>query len=476
MATMIQGTRTYLAKRLLRQLIEIATHALYSEQFDVDAIVTRMSRNRAGVPLLRAYVAVQIAARLAEPLNDADVDRALDAVQLSEVHFEEPVFRDILDVHRELAEHYWARRHLTILRGKLAHKNDEHSYDGTIYSLEHSKIGPIPMEERAKCEALCKQIADLNRQIEIAELDAWKKQDEDEYQRYKEELDALALSAEVDANEEETMQLESAEVVSILEAKLNALLNSRADSETQCLEANVLRLQTEADSLVQEVGRQNVQSSHSEPQAESPDRVTCTVEHDGPLEGSRQRPAMQTPSPADFEAHLAAQIAAANSGISHADFVNGVRARSLGFTIMNGEPSQFLTGTRERVFRLLVMAYSLLPILAVPFLSWHAGNWWLLFGLVASYIGTFMATFRTKLIFLVTLVAIGWWLKNGLHPYDLTTFSFLCVLFGYLVFQMAESAQRRYVLDTLLESREVFDAAVASNKIMIVRSTVSEQR
>ena len=52
-----------------------------------------------------------------------------------------------------------------------------------------------------------------------------KKQDEEEYQRCKEDLEVRALRAEIDANEDQALQLESADVISMLEAKLNALLS-----------------------------------------------------------------------------------------------------------------------------------------------------------------------------------------------------------------------------------------------------------
>ena len=223
---MIQGRRAFFARRLQCQLIELATQALYSEQFDMDAIVNRLSRNRPCVALLRAYVAVQSAARLTEPLSDADVEPALDAIRLSEAHSESPVFGDILDVHRELAEHYWSRAHIAILRGKLASMNDEDSYEGTIYRLQYSNKGPVSKEERAKYELICRQIADLNCQIEDAELKAWKEQDEQEYYLYKEELEARTLSVEINAHEAEATAMECAEVVSMLEAKLNTLIHN----------------------------------------------------------------------------------------------------------------------------------------------------------------------------------------------------------------------------------------------------------
>ncbi len=111
---------------------------------------------------------------------------------LSEARFDSPNFRNIVEVHRELAEHYWTSQHLAILRGALAHKQNEYSYEGTVYILQRDNKGPATPEQRAKYEPICKQMADLNRQIEDAELAAWKKQDEAEYQRYKEDLETRA--------------------------------------------------------------------------------------------------------------------------------------------------------------------------------------------------------------------------------------------------------------------------------------------
>jgi hypothetical protein len=228
---MMEGVKAHFAKRLLRQLIDIATQALYSEQFEMEPLVTRLSRGQSGVALLRSYVSIQTAARLTEPLSDAEMDRALNAVQRCEAYAELPVLRQMIDVHRELAEHYWSLQHLEIIRGKLAFQNDESSYEGTLYNLRHTKKCPVSKAECAKFAPICKQLSDLNRQVEQAELKAWKEQDKEEYERYKEELAARDLSAEADAVETESIRLESAGVVTMLEAKLNALLQQAITSE-----------------------------------------------------------------------------------------------------------------------------------------------------------------------------------------------------------------------------------------------------
>jgi hypothetical protein len=67
-------------------------------------------------------------------------------------------------------------------------------------------------------------MANLNRQIEQAELEAWKEQDEKEYHRYKEELEIRNLRAEIESHKDDELALNSAEVYSMLRARLESML------------------------------------------------------------------------------------------------------------------------------------------------------------------------------------------------------------------------------------------------------------
>lgn len=226
---MIGRLRTFFSKHPLRKLIEIAVETLYSERFDFDSIVTMLSQDgqRQGNALLRAYVAIEIAARLKQPLTDGDVDRGFNIVTASEAHAGSPLFLEILDIHGKIAEHCWSYAHFSILRGKLAHKNDEHSFNGAIYNLQRSKKGIVSLAERDHIRLICDKMANLNRQIEQAELEAWKEQNEKEYHRYKEELEIRDLQAEIESHKDEELALSSAEVYSMLRARLESMLCSK---------------------------------------------------------------------------------------------------------------------------------------------------------------------------------------------------------------------------------------------------------
>jgi hypothetical protein len=224
---MFDSVQNFLAKRLLRKQIGIATETLYSERFDFDPLVKRLSQDGQGVALLRAYVAIEIASRLEEPLTDKDVDGGVNIVTTSAAHADSPSFSEILDTHEEIAKHFWTRAHLSILRGSLAHKINEYSFNGGVYDLQRHNKGPVSRDERDRLEVICGKMATLNRQIEQTELMELKKQDKVEYERYKAELEAREMQAEIDSLEDEEIMLQGVEVYAMLRSRLTSLLRSK---------------------------------------------------------------------------------------------------------------------------------------------------------------------------------------------------------------------------------------------------------
>jgi len=166
-------------------------------------------------------------------------------------------------------------------------------------------------------------------------------------------------------------------------------------------------------------------------------------------------------------------IAEANQGITHADFSAGVKSGTMGFNCMIGEPQQFIRGARKAIFNTFVLLYMFAPLILVPIWSYHERNAWLLIGIPVSYIASYSAAAHSKLIFLFLMLCIGVWFKAGFSFHQYITFFFFCAAWGYLFFQLAESTQNEYALQSLIERPEVFDRAIAEHRIMILRK---EQR
>ena len=154
--------------------------------------------------------------------------------------------------------------------------------------------------------------------------------------------------------------------------------------------------------------------------------------------------------------------------ITHEEFVTGVRNKTIGFKVMQGEPITLVKGVRKTVFNILVMLYIVAPFLIIPFWAYHESNWWLLIGIVvASLLAPQLAQRKGHSIGgLFLLACVGFWFFKGIHNYY--TFLSLCALWGYMFFQMADNAQTEYAIQSLIDSPELFKKAIAEKRILVV--------
>jgi hypothetical protein len=163
---MFKSLRKYFLRQKIKKFIELAAAAIYSEQFDMEFLVKKLSSSNESIDLLRVYVAIQIATRLIGPISKNDIDYALDELHSSEQHLNEPEFKTILGLHKNLAEIYWIKKTEFILEAKLSYKTNEYSYEGMIYKLENAMKGPATSQEREKYKKLAKEIYEAEQKLE----------------------------------------------------------------------------------------------------------------------------------------------------------------------------------------------------------------------------------------------------------------------------------------------------------------------
>jgi len=208
----------------IRQLIFLATEAIYSEQFsDMGTFVKWLPAEKNNINLLCAYISIRIAAQLTESPGETEIANAIEQIRIAESHSNRSDFGAILNLHKELADIHWQKRQAGILSGKLAHKKDQYSYDGAIYELQRNSKGPMSIEDRAKFKVLAEEIADLERQIQEYELESLKISDRELYQCMKEHFDIQALQDEIKANKESKNATEFKGLMEIIEKQLIVL-------------------------------------------------------------------------------------------------------------------------------------------------------------------------------------------------------------------------------------------------------------
>lgn len=149
----------YLLRRKVRRAIVAATRAIYSEQFDMDAVSRNIADGTEPNQLRLSYIAIRTATQLSEPLSKKDVVSALEEWQSAG--------QDSLGVSRELASRGWQQLTERILAGKAACRKNKYSLKAIVYRMENAKRGPGTLAERAKWVRLAGQIQETERQLQM---------------------------------------------------------------------------------------------------------------------------------------------------------------------------------------------------------------------------------------------------------------------------------------------------------------------
>lgn len=161
---MLELLQQFFATRKMKQAIKLATEAIYSERFDMELVINQLANIDEPIELLRAYIAIQVATQLSEPLEDADIIHALEELKSSGERLNKPDFESIVRLRKELAEMCWQHKTVEILERKLAAKENEYSYEAAIYQLEKGK-GPASIEMRAKYQMLAARIEETEKKL-----------------------------------------------------------------------------------------------------------------------------------------------------------------------------------------------------------------------------------------------------------------------------------------------------------------------
>ena len=141
----------------MRRAVEIATEALYSEHFDMDEVLRRLTETDDPDQLLLAYIAIQVATNLSAPICDGDIAYGLKLLSAD---------RDALSLNKDLAVLGWCEKAQEILNRKTACGANESSYEALIYRLEKAKKGPSDYEEREKWKHMAAEVARAEAEVE----------------------------------------------------------------------------------------------------------------------------------------------------------------------------------------------------------------------------------------------------------------------------------------------------------------------
>jgi hypothetical protein len=84
------------------------------------------------------------------------------------------------------------------------------------------------------------------------------------------------------------------------------------------------------------------------------------------------------------------------------------------------------------MFVIFAFCHMFVPLIAIPYLAYYLGSWFLLFGILFSFVGSICAARELPIIYLFTCLCIGFWLRYGFDIHQYITFYFFCSLWGHL--------------------------------------------
>ena len=108
----------------------------------------------------------------------------------------------------------------------------------------------------------------------------------------------------------------------------------------------------------------------------------------------------------------------------------------------------------KNLFRICVVVYQFGPLIIFPYFAYHFDNWYLLFGILFSWLGSFSVFNFKSYMGIFLILAIITWIRVGFNFHQYVTFFFFSSLFGYIVTTMAESYDQESKKGTLENDAE----------------------
>ncbi len=201
---------SYFKRQKFKNIVTKVNEYIYSERFEMKNLLQAITTNFRDDEMLRAYVAIEVATKLTEPLSKQDIDYALEVIASAEqVSYDSEQFKDILQIHKISAENNWKEKTELIQKGKQSRKKDKYSYEGAIYDLEKTKKAPSTSKERQKWKALSIDYIEKEQRFKVVEKEyneAVKKLRED-YEEQESTIKAEAALQRIKAEVEEEKKL-----------------------------------------------------------------------------------------------------------------------------------------------------------------------------------------------------------------------------------------------------------------------------
>ena len=154
---------------------------------------------------------------------------------------------------------------------------------------------------------------------------------------------------------------------------------------------------------------------------------------------------------------------------SHYDFIR-LRALKEVDIYLVGNCSEFLFPPFKGIVSLIRFTYKFVPLLAFPVLAYFEKDWFLLFSIPASYIGSLAAKHNYYTIPVLYLIFCGVvWIDRGFSNSPHVTFPLISMIAGFLFYRQAKGIIYREVEKLIVSSQKLYDLLLEDKTLLIFK-------
>lgn len=114
------------------------------------------------------------------------------------------------------------------------------------------------------------------------------------------------------------------------------------------------------------------------------------------------------------------------------------------------------------------------PIILIPFIAYIYNDWYLLFGILFSYVSTFLATKKHNWQWAAPLLFMFYyWFKFGFHIGDHVNFFWLCLLWGNWMYLLAVGYEEEFAKIAILKDPDLFNKLSQQGTIYFLSKSIT---
>ncbi len=137
---------------------------------------------------------------------------------------------------------------------------------------------------------------------------------------------------------------------------------------------------------------------------------------------------------------------------------------------------KFLKGFGKTAFYFFMLGYMYAPIILIPVFAYTYSNWNLLFGILFSYWGTYIAFSKKNGVLIVPIILLVWfWISHGFHFNDYGIFFCLSFIWGHIFCGIAIQTETEYAKIEIMKDPLLFNKLSREESIYFLKKNADEK-